>query len=639
MAGAKSFVQNASQTQNANQNSSGQPQQPPPPQQQDSDQAQPSTDKLANCINDLKDQSIEISGDFVLVTPRKFSQQEELKDLQDTQIIPTDRKLNQLDVSSDEETFTRRASQRSLSRSMPDITRHTLEQKDFYYPCKTNNILPNAFERLNVVNSPFNNFDVITKGPVIGPNMADMIFYNAPSTSNGFSKARKMFSDLWGCIVNFGKGSNKDKKVDDWEIPVSRILDLRLIGSGAQGAVYYGRLDGQPVAVKKVRDKVDTDIKHLRKLDHPNVVSFKGVCTEPGCYCIIMEYCPNGQLYDLLKVRKVPPDSVVDWARQIASGMSYLHQRKIIHRDLKSPNVLMSSNNLLKISDFGNSRLWDDRSKQMSFAGTVSWMAPEVIRNERCSEKVDVWSYGVVIWEILTREIPYKDVDSSAVMWGVGNTSLHLPLPSTIPDGFKLLLNQCWKQKPSNRPSFAQILDHLEIAAHELIRIGVDKYYKMQSMWKEEIESQLAHIRRIPRHTSPLSSDEDVDPVRHKEEIAQAAKEAKELYEKKLENINNLYLELQAVCLQLEQREKQIRQKENLLKKRKTQSHECIKEKVERILKMIDSPICEDPEEEKEIIKMELVGIKSTLDWFQDVSESKEKYNSDSTDLEASIED
>jgi len=70
----------------------------------------------------------------------------------------------------------------------------------------------------------------------------------------------------------------------------------------------------------------------------------------------------------------------------------------------------------------------------MSFAGTVAWMAPEIIRNEPCSEKVDVWSFGVVLWELLICETPYKNIDSSAILWGVGNNSLHLPLPSSCPE-------------------------------------------------------------------------------------------------------------------------------------------------------------------------------------------------------------
>ncbi|NWT79373.1 M3K12 kinase, partial [Lanius ludovicianus] len=169
-----------------------------------------------------------------------------------------------------------------------------------------------------------------------------------------------------------------------------------------------------------------------------------GVCTQAPCYCIIMEFCAQGQLYEVLRAgRKVTPSLLVDWSMGIAGGMNYLHLHKIIHRDLKSPNMLITYDDVVKISDFGTSKELIDKSTKMSFAGTVAWMAPEVIRNEPVSEKVDIWSFGVVLWELLTGEIPYKDVDSSAIIWGVGSNSLHLPVPSSCPDGFKVLLRQC----------------------------------------------------------------------------------------------------------------------------------------------------------------------------------------------------
>ncbi|CAB1346816.1 unnamed protein product, partial [Coregonus sp. 'balchen'] len=195
-----------------------------------------------------------------------------------------------------------------------------------------------------------------------------------------------------------------------------------------------------------------------------------------------MEYCSQGQLYEVLRAgRKVTPRLLVDWASGIASGMNYLHLHKIIHRDLKSPNVLVTQQDTVKISDFGTSKELSDKSTQMSFAGTVAWMAPEVIRNEPVSEKVDIWSFGVVLWELLTGEIPYKDVDSSAIIWGVGSNSLHLPVPSTCPDGFKILMKQTWQGKPRNRPSFRQILLHLDIASADILGAPQETYFKSQS--------------------------------------------------------------------------------------------------------------------------------------------------------------
>ncbi|EJW71819.1 hypothetical protein WUBG_17276 [Wuchereria bancrofti] len=86
-----------------------------------------------------------------------------------------------------------------------------------------------------------------------------------------------------------------------------------------------------------------------------------------------------------------------------------------------------------------------------------------IIKKEPCSEKVDIWSFGVVLWELLTQEIPYKDVDSMAIIWGVGSNNLSLPIPDTAPEGLKLLLKQCWSIKPQNRPSFSQILKHIAV--------------------------------------------------------------------------------------------------------------------------------------------------------------------------------
>lgn len=140
-------------------------------------------------------------------------------------------------------------------------------------------------------------------------------------------------------------------------------------------------------------------------------------------------------------------------------------------------SVLIAKDEIVKISDFGTSREWNEVSTKMSFAGTVAWMAPEIIRNEPCSEKVDIWSYGVVLWELLSCEVPYKDVDSSAIIWGVGSNSLHLPIPTSCPEGFKLLVKQCWSAKPRNRPSFKHILIHLDIAAVEVSKKNILEFF------------------------------------------------------------------------------------------------------------------------------------------------------------------
>lgn len=234
----------------------------------------------------------------------------------------------------------------------------------------------------------------------------------------------------------------------------------------------------------------------------------------------------------------------------------------------QSPNVLLSYNDVLKITDFGISRQWNERSTKMSFAGTVAWMAPEVIRNELCSEKVDVWSFGVVLWELLTSEIPYKDVDSSAVIWGVGNNSLRLPIPSSLPDGFQILLRQCWSAKPKNRPTFRHILMHLDIATSELLAISNEKFLLLQTKWKDEICNCLSRMKKGNIPISCYSSEDESELIRKRNEELQHARDVREHYERKLDKANNLYLEVTACLLQLEQRERELAKREKLLASR-----------------------------------------------------------------------
>uniref|UniRef100_A0A671W9W8 Mitogen-activated protein kinase kinase kinase n=1 Tax=Sparus aurata TaxID=8175 RepID=A0A671W9W8_SPAAU len=339
---------------------------------------------------------------------------------------------------------------------------------------------------------------------------------------------------VWTMIGKAYSTEHKHSHEESWEVPFEEISDLQWVGSGAQGAVFLGKFHGEDVAVKKVRDIKETEIKHLRKLKHPNIITFKGVCTQAPCYCILMEYCAQGQLYEVLRAgRKITPSLLVDWSMGIAGGMNYLHLHKIIHRDLKSPNMLITHDDLVKISDFGTSKELSDKSTKMSFAGTVAWMAPEVIRNEPVSEKVDIWSFGVVLWEMLTGEIPYKDVDSSAIIWGVGNNSLQLP-------------------------------DFIDFYSPDVLSTPQETYFKSQAEWREEVKQ---HFEKIKSEGTCLHRLDEELINRRREELRHAL-DIREHYERKLERANNLYMELSAVMLQLELKEKELQRREQSLDKK-----------------------------------------------------------------------
>ncbi|XP_077997800.1 mitogen-activated protein kinase kinase kinase 13-like [Glandiceps talaboti] len=419
----------------------------------------------------------------------------------------------------------------------------------------------------------------------------------APAIQVNFQPQRRttFLEGIWGCLrpvwTIIGKTAVAEKLAqDDWEIPFEDICGLQWLGSGAQGAVFLGGYKGQQVAVKKVKDKGETEVRHLRKLSHPNLVTIKGVCVQAPCYCIVMEYCPYGQLYEVLREgREIPPDLMVEWTKQIANGMNYLHLHKIIHRDLKSPNVLVATNDVVKISDFGTCKEWNEKSTKMSFAGTVAWMAPEVIRNEPCSEKVDIWSFGVVLWELLTGEMPYKDVDSSAIIWGVGSNSLRLPIPGTCPDGFQLLMKQCWCGKPKNRPSFRQVLMHIDIASRDFLSTPRNSYFDLQEDWREEIKRTFEKMKSEGSHLQRL----DENLIRKRQEELKHAQDIREHYERKLERANNLYMELSSCMLQLEKRENDLFRREQQMqsfKPKKRVIKPIIKSQADTMEKLMKKP-------------------------------------------------
>ncbi|KAM7349435.1 mitogen-activated protein kinase kinase kinase slipper isoform 2-T8 [Cochliomyia hominivorax] len=295
-------------------------------------------------------------------------------------------------------------------------------------------------------------------------------------------------------------------------------LDIQeVIGVGGFCKVHRGYYRNEEVAIKAARQTADEDMDTMRDsvlqeaklfwaLKHENIVSLRGVCLKPPKLCLVMEYARGGSLNRILAGRKIPPDVLVNWAIQIAKGMNYLHNEapiSVIHRDLKSSNVLIfeaiEGDNLhkktLKITDFGLARELYNTTR-MSAAGTYAWMPPEVISRGTYSKSSDVWSYGVLLWELITGETPYKGFDSLSVAYGVAVNTLTLPIPKTCPEAWGKLMKSCWASDPHNRPGFKDILLNLEdIARSGFTSTPQESFHTMQDGWKKEIAEVLHELR------------------------------------------------------------------------------------------------------------------------------------------------
>jgi len=274
---------------------------------------------------------------------------------------------------------------------------------------------------------------------------------------------------------------------DRWEIKFQDLQLLSRIGQGSFGEVWQGRWRSTDVAVKRVwglhgsfeeaahaATEFEREITMLSQLRHPNVVMFLGACRVPPDIALVMEYCPRGTLHRLLHRSSVPlPLPMrIKMAMHVARGMLALHTSlpRIIHRDLKSANLLVGASFEIKVCDFGLSRTMahcaaNCSNRSQSSFGTVEYAAPEVLRGEPYSEKCDVWSFGVVLWELLMRKRPYYEVTHSvSIIAGVslGKLGLSAIPPDVADPGLAALVGICCSQHPAGRPSFVEIIQYLE---------------------------------------------------------------------------------------------------------------------------------------------------------------------------------
>ncbi|KAL3824565.1 hypothetical protein ACJIZ3_020594 [Penstemon smallii] len=273
----------------------------------------------------------------------------------------------------------------------------------------------------------------------------------------------------------------------------SDLEELRELGSGTFGTVYHGKWRGTDVAIKRIndrcfaakqseqermRDDFWNEAIKLADLHHPNVVAFYGVVLDgpDGLVSTVTEYMVNGSLRNALQKseRNLDKRKRLLIGMDVAFGMEYLHGKNIVHFDLKSDNLLVNLRDphrpICKVGDLGLSKVKCQTLISGGVRGTLPWMAPELLNGSSSlvSEKVDVFSFGIVMWELLTGEEPYADLHYGAIIGGIVNNTLRPPVPETCDPVWRALMERCWASEPSERPKFTDIANELRAMAAKL---------------------------------------------------------------------------------------------------------------------------------------------------------------------------
>ncbi|PRP76169.1 putative leucine-rich repeat receptor-like protein kinase [Planoprotostelium fungivorum] len=243
------------------------------------------------------------------------------------------------------------------------------------------------------------------------------------------------------------------------------ITHKKMIGSGGFGVVYRGKWRDTEVAVKQIKAEHVTqkqleDFIHEGLKSHPNIVMFVGVSLPPQPLSLVTEYCSGGSLLHYLRNNECDMEDKVKFMKEIALGMLHLHKEKVIHRDLAVRNILLSKHMEAKVADFGLSRVQestDVTGHTQSFIGPLKWMSPEAIRDRKYSTKSDVFSFGVVMWEIVEADEPWGEESAVSVAIRVTTNRERLPVSSQWPEPLSDIVQRCWLESPGDRPNFEEI--------------------------------------------------------------------------------------------------------------------------------------------------------------------------------------
>ncbi|PNY16914.1 serine/threonine-protein kinase HT1-like protein, partial [Trifolium pratense] len=239
----------------------------------------------------------------------------------------------------------------------------------------------------------------------------------------------------WSKYLVSSGAAIKDEEEDEWSADMSQLFIGSKFASGRHSRIYRGLYKQKDVAIKLVSQPEEdedlasflekqftSEVALLLRLRHPNILTFIAACKKPPVFCIITEYLAGGSLRKYLHQQEphsVPLELVLKLALDIARGMKYLHSQGILHRDLKSENLLLGEDMCVKVADFGISCLESQCGSAKGFTGTYRWMAPEMIKEKHHTKKVDVYSFGIVLWELLTALTPFDNMTPEQAAFAV----------------------------------------------------------------------------------------------------------------------------------------------------------------------------------------------------------------------------
>ncbi|XP_067243678.1 tyrosine-protein kinase ITK/TSK [Chanodichthys erythropterus] len=282
-----------------------------------------------------------------------------------------------------------------------------------------------------------------------------------------------LITRLRHCVSKNVPNSSRIKELssDKWEIHPDELILSEELGSGQFGLVWKGSWHDRQVAVKTVREgfmseeEFKEEAQVMMKLSHDKLVQLYGVVTQRSPIYLVFEFMENGCLTDYLRAKKGShsQQALLAMCLDVSEGMAYLENSNFIHRDLAARNCLVSIDNVVKIADFGMTRFVLDDQYTSSFGSKfpVRWSSPEVIKFGKYSSKSDVWSFGVLMWEVYSEgRVPYDNRSNAEVVEAL-NAGIRLLKPRLCPKSVYELMQWSWKEKPDDRPAFALLLHEL----------------------------------------------------------------------------------------------------------------------------------------------------------------------------------